>query len=59
LRFRIAKLDEAPKALSADKRLGKVQQEAMKFDLLLVQNRSRIILEDWLLVCSLGAVVVG
>jgi hypothetical protein len=49
----------------ADKRFGKVgfglelQQEAMKFDLLLVQNRSRTILEDWLLACSLGAVVVG
>ncbi len=31
----------------------------MKFDLLLVQNRSRTTLEDWLLACSLGAVVVG
>jgi hypothetical protein len=31
----------------------------MKFDLLFVQNRSRTILEDWLLACSLGAIVVG
>ncbi len=31
----------------------------MKFDLLLVQNRSWTILEDCLLACSLGAVVVG
>ncbi len=63
--FHIAKLDEAPKALSVDKRLEKVgfdlefQQGAMKFDLLLVQNRSRRILEDWMLVCSFGAIVVG